>query len=262
MAPRIYTRVGNRRYKRRATYAGGKKFIVATGRFRGPTKVRGGNNDSVSYKPIRTMAWLGSPFPREMMTQFTYAENFTITSTVGAVYNYLFSANSLFDPNVTGTGIQPRFYDTLVGANSTAAPYQSYRVMSSKIAVEAVDVTDSINARGYLGVGLFTSNQTGPSTLAELRARKDFSCKYMGIYTGGKELPQIKKYGDMKTLFGIKDMKDDEETAAAYNGSPTKAGRWCITYVPFNESSTCTIQVLVKITYYVQLFNRNDVSDS
>jgi len=208
------------------------------------------------------MAWLGSPFPREMMTQFTYADNITITSTVGAVYNYLYSTNSLYDPNVTGTGDQPRFFDTLVGANSSSAPYQSYRVLSSKITIEAIDLTDSINARGFVGVGVFPSTVTGPSSLAELRARKDFITKYMGIYTGGKELCTVTRYQDNKTLFGIKDMKDDEETAALYNAPPTKGGRWCISYVPFNETSTAIIHVLVKITYYCQLFNRNDVSNS
>lgn len=211
---------------------------------------------------IQSMAWLGSPFPREMVTQFTYAQQFTITSTVGAPYTYLISANSLFDPDVTSTGTQPRFFDTLVGASSTSAPYRSYRVFGSKIHVEAIDVTDSINARGYVGVGLFTSNQTGPSTLAELRARKDYVSKYIGIYTGGKELLKISRYGDMKTLFGIKDMKDDEETASAYNSSPAKAGRWGITYIPFDESTTNTIRVMLTIKYFVQLFDRNDVSDS
>lgn len=210
----------------------------------------------------RSMAWHNSPFPLEMYTQFTYTDNISITSTIGAPYNYFFSTNSLFDPNVTGIGIQPRFYDTLVGANNTNAPYQYYRVLTSKITVEAIDLSDTINARGYVGVGLFSGNQTGVATLAELRARSDYKMKYMGVYSGGKELCRISRKCKNKDLFGIKDMKDDEETASLYNTSPSKLGRWCISYVPFNETSTVAIHCLVKITYYTQLFSRNDVQDS
>jgi len=211
---------------------------------------------------VRSLAWHGAPFPPQLMTQFTYAENIQITSTVGVPFNYLYSSNSLYDPNVTATGTQPRFFDTMMGANATNAPYQNYRVYKSRITIEAIDLTDSINARGYIGVGFFPSTVTGPSTLAELRARSDFKIKYMGIYTGGKELCKITRVGLNKTIFGIKDMKDDEETQALYNASPAKAGRWCITYIPFNETSTVVIHCMVKITYFCQLFTRNDVQDS
>ena len=70
--------------------------------------------------------------------------------------------------------------------------------------MEAIDVTDSINARGYVGVGWITSGQTGVASLSELRMRSDYKIKYMGIYTGGKELCKVSRFGSIKTLFGIK----------------------------------------------------------
>jgi len=73
---------------------------------------------------------------------------------------------------------------------------------------------------------------------------------------------KLSRYIRIKDLFGIKDMKDDEDTASVYNNSPVKAGRIAISYIPFDETSTRTIQCLVKIRYYVQFFQRNDVSDS
>lgn len=69
---------------------------------------------------MQSMAWHGSPFPRELVTQITYAENLQITSTIGAPSNYLFSSNSLYDPNVSGTGggqsLPPRIAHNSVGA--------------------------------------------------------------------------------------------------------------------------------------------------
>ena len=212
--------------------------------------------------PIRSMNWRGSPFPEVMNTTFTYSEIMTITSTSGVPYNYLFSSNSLYDPNVTGVGTQPRFYDTLVGANNTAAPYQYYRVFSSKITIEAFGLDDALNARGFLGIGFFNTSATGVSSLAEMRQRVDFKTKFVGLYTGGHDLTRMSRVGVNKYLWGIKDMKDDEETAAAYNASPAKGGRWCISWCPANEATTQNIRVLVKIVYKAQLFSRNDVSDS
>ena len=213
-------------------------------------------------QPLRRMSWNGSPFPREMTTQFTYAQSVIISSAAGVPATQAFSTNSLFDPDVTGVGHQPRFYDTLVGGNQTVNPYNMYRVYSSKITIEGMVTTDSISARGFLGLGFFSSSQTSPSTLQEMRERSDYKTRYMGIYTGGKELCKMKRSGANKFLWGIKDMKDDEETAALYNSSPVKAGRWAITYIPFDEASNASMRLMVKIVYTVVLFNLNDVSDS
>lgn len=52
----------------------------------------------------QSIAWGSCPFPRELTTQVTYAENLQITSTAGVPNNYLFSTNGLYDPNITGVG--------------------------------------------------------------------------------------------------------------------------------------------------------------
>jgi len=212
--------------------------------------------------PIRTMAWNGQPFPREMNTTFTYATSVVLNATAGAVASQLFSSNSLYDPDVTGGGAQPRFFDTLVGANATSAPYNNYRVYASKITVEAITTTDSISARGFMGVGFFSSAGTPATTIQEMRERRDYKTRFMGIYTGGRELVRMTRKGANKYLWGIKDMKDDDETAAAYNANPVKAGRWAISYGTFDASSTAVIRLLVKITYYCTLQTMNDVTDS
>jgi hypothetical protein len=51
------------------------------------------------------------------------------TSTAGAIATYFFSANGLFDPNITGTGHQPLGFDTMM------TYYEQYTVLSAKISV-------------------------------------------------------------------------------------------------------------------------------
>lgn len=43
-----------------------------------------------------------------------YAEKVSLTGVAGGSASYIFSANGLFDPNVTGTGHQPRGFDQLM----------------------------------------------------------------------------------------------------------------------------------------------------
>lgn len=64
--------------------------------------------------------------PRWMRADLKYCEQFLITVTAGAVTDQNFRANSLFDPDRTGTGHQPRGFDQL------SAIYNRYRVDSLK----------------------------------------------------------------------------------------------------------------------------------
>lgn len=212
-----------------------------------------------------TVAWSGSPFPRRLTTQITYAENIIFTTTAGVPYNYLFSTGSLYDPNVTSTGGQPRFMDTLCGANNTNAPYSAYRVFGSKITIEAVPGTaqgDVAAMRCFIGIGLFDTTATGPATLAELRARSDFRTKYMGRWDSGRDMCKLSRTMRQADLFDVSDVRDNQELAAAYNASPALDGRWCVTAVCTDSASTQQVQVLVKIVYDVEFFKRNDVPDS
>lgn len=81
-----------------------------------------------------------SLFPARTVRNLRYSDNFQLTTTAGAVASYVFAANSLFDPNVTGTGHQPMGFDQmmvfynhfcvtkakvfLVAANASSTPCQ------------------------------------------------------------------------------------------------------------------------------------------
>lgn len=210
-------------------------------------------------------SWYGSPFGRHMRTKLTYGESVAITSTSGVPFGYLFSIGGLYDPNITGTGGQPRFMDTLCGANGGVAPYNSYRVFGSKIKVTFMPAptgsSDSLGMRGIVGIGLYDSTASAPSTIAELLARKDFKTKFLG-YWYATDHTTITRTCDNATFFDIKDLRDNQETAAAYNANPALDGRWSVLWAPADEVSTRITQAYVSIEYDVEFFKRNDVSDS
>lgn len=74
----------------------------------------------------RNMVSTGIGFPKKLMMTHKYAEVVTLINTSGAFNSYVFSANSIFDPNVTSTGHQPMYFDQLT------ALYNHYVVVGSK----------------------------------------------------------------------------------------------------------------------------------
>ena len=80
-----------------------------------------------------------NPFPPSMICDLQYVDYGTVSST-GATTStgseYAFRLNSLFDPNLTGVGHQPRYFDQLTNI------YQLYRVqvfVSSRVLQAILD---------------------------------------------------------------------------------------------------------------------------
>jgi len=262
-------------YRKKRSSGGRSGFIVKSGVYR-KQQAHGGSllhkygmaGKKIKFKKNQqSIAWGSSPFPRELVTQVTYAENIQITATTGAPNNYLFSTNGLYDSNISGTGAQARFFDTLCGGTGTNAPYYNYRVSASKITVEAIPDGgtgggDTVNMRGYMGIGLFNTTTTGPSSLAEMKMRQDYRTRFIGYWSGGTDFGKLTRYAKMKSVFNIKDIKDDNDLVGDYTANPSKQARWCLTFIPADETTTARLRFLVKIVYYVTFFDRNDVTDS
>lgn len=90
-----------------------------------------------------------------------YSDNRLITPSGANATAYVYSANGLFDPDVTGAGHQPMGFDQLM------ALYEHYTTLQGKITVSFVN--ESAAETGYCGIGLFldASVETVPSKLIE-----------------------------------------------------------------------------------------------
>lgn len=188
-----------------------------------------------------------------------------MTSAVGALIGHTFRANSLYDPNETGTGHQPRFYDTLLGGNNTAAPYGSYIVYGAKISVWFNNVGSSYQGGGLVAVRYRNNTASLASSLDEAIERRTYRVKQMGSsVSGSPTLTKISIYVPMSKVFGVskRGILDDAETyGAAYNANPTKVAHFDVIFQPA-IAGTSTIYFSCKIVYYAKLLAKNDVADS
>lgn len=223
-------------------------------------------------KPSKISAAMGTsygavaaPFPQKMYTVFSYSEDFQLTNAVAQVpVSYTFRGNSINDPNKTGVGIQPRYYDTLLGADGTAAPYQRYRVLASQITVKAFARNTSLTPgyNGLLSVTPVRGAVTGPSTITEMRERAFAKCVPVSSLQSWKPYT-VSNFMKTKTMFGIKDTSSWDTLDAAYNGNPASAWDWIISMCPIGQADAgMNFDFLVSIKYYVALTTFNDVADS
>lgn len=78
----------------------------------------------------------------------------TLTPSSGTLVTHIFSANSLYDPNVTTTGHQPLGFDQLM------LMYQYYTVIGAKIRV----TFNNVNNQDPALIGIYCKNDTATST--------------------------------------------------------------------------------------------------
>jgi len=103
-------------------------------------------NDFQSVSRTFNLGPLG--FPKMLKAVHRYRENIRLTTPVSTTYIiHSFSCNGMYDPNISGVGHQPLYFDQL------AAVYNHYTVIGSKITITMVTPgpTDG-GARCYLNV--------------------------------------------------------------------------------------------------------------
>lgn len=92
-------------------------------------------------RPLRNKAivYAGNGFPARMRMVHKYADTVAITVTTGGGlgYRYRFSCNGMYDPDKTGTGHQPLFFDQM------ADLYNHYTVVGSKIEVRFISANST-----------------------------------------------------------------------------------------------------------------------
>lgn len=111
----------------------------------------------------------GGPWPVQKFCTLTYDDIVQVSYTAGSG-NFVFSTNGMYDPNITGIGHQPLYFDQL------GAIYNHYTVLSSNIEVQPMGSTVSKDYHMTLHVddnGVDAGS--GPATVASRPGAKSIS---------------------------------------------------------------------------------------
>lgn len=180
-------------------------------------------------------------FPSELVTRLRYNDTIELTLGVSGVVGHTFRMNSLFDPDLTGTGHQPYYFDQL------AALYQRYGVLSGKITCEFMPVTDAIALAQPVGpivVGMRTDeNGSFSTTLSTMMEEAVSTTTLIGGGNGGNNKAVMSKTFDPKRDLGIG--FDDDTLMAATNANPSSV--WFASCMAANVGQSITGKVLLKV---------------
>ncbi len=187
--------------------------------------------------------------PDSVRVTLRYNEILAPATTLGSLYSYQYRGNSVFDPNYTGTGVQPAYYD------QWSNMYTSYVVLSSRIKLEFVAL---VAGSAPCLAGVYPAYNTSLGTAAVDCA----SNRYAKSATTGQagNIVRVDLSDSMSTaqMFGVDPLAvitDDGYSGSG--GNPSAAATWYWTIFAQAESGTSTMSGNIRVTieYDVKFFD-------
>lgn len=187
------------------------------------------------------MLW--DPFPARATALLRYNETIALTNTAGLAAHYIFRANSIFDPNFTGTGHQP------YGHDSYQAIYNHYKVNYATIVITPVYAAD-----GMIGCTI-TDDTTVNSSYDNVKEVKNTVMRPMGA-NGTPD--KIVQYYNKNQVFE----ENADGCGANFGANPTE-GAFFDVWVTAKDTTTVDVFNLnISITYNVSFWELKDLGES
>lgn len=202
------------------------------------------------------------PFKRSHVVTLRYSQNVNLSSTTGSFVVNTFNVNSCNDPDGTGTGHQPRYFDTLCGADGGSAPYLKYRVLGAKITCRFVNDNGSAGSIGDVGMTPRLASAGSPDDADAAAERLGSVSTILGVADSGNSVKTLSKNISIKRWLGVKDLKDNSGTLAVYNANPSDLVKCDVWYQPLDGATTTSVYCRVYIDMIVQFTERAEVAGS
>jgi hypothetical protein len=194
-------------------------------------------------------------FPEKGRFRMRYADSFSlVTTTVPS--SQVMNLNSLYDPDSTGTGHQPRYFDTLVGATGGAQPYSQYRVLSCRFIVKFNTVAS--NTTAFVAARV-RNNNGSVSSFSSSQQYAEWPHTQYTTLTGAGGLGgmcTMEKTVNMAVASGK--MLRDGTLSAAYNASPANLIQLELSTIAYDASTSLTVNVFVELIFDCELYDLNE----
>lgn len=202
---------------------------------------------------IVTIPWSLGTMPPQFRTKLRYTGQVTITTSALSAGNgyWLFSANGMYDPDTSGTGTQPWFFDQMMGM------YAHYRVISSRIKVQFMNAAN-VNYQ----YALFKDDDTTSATTTNI----NLACQRAGMRASGyfngsvKTPPSVSAYWSAAKTFGG-DPASNEELWGNAGGNPNEQTYYVIQIQDLSGAAT-DVQCKVDMEFWAEFFELASVPAS
>lgn len=212
--------------------------------------------------------------PDRTFIKLVYADNLSVSPTAfGATMGQvLYKGNGLFDPQVALGGHQPRGFDEWCGGDGIGW-YKRFRVHGSKINVRFQGKGDTSNVDNGPMLGLCPhQDAANAAALLSNSPRMIIASEYpyfrlfwpRNLVQANCGQGSAKHFFSTAKMFGVgkQQVKDDISYAGDTGTDPAKTWLWGIYGQWTDEGHTLGIQIQIKVTYYVEFFDRSYVNTS
>jgi len=197
-------------------------------------------------------------FPDKFRTRLRYCDTIQFTAAGGAAQANTFRLNSIYDPDLSGSGHQPMYHDTL------ALIYGKYRVLGARIKVDFAMRSPPTLAGVEYGptvVGVITSanNSLQSSGSNQLLEQNNNSVKILGDKGGSAAV--VTCYQEYKPWRDIGNGQIDDTSASSFGNNPAQVFH---AHIFKNDSGTASAAVTAYVTieYEVEVFQRLEAATS
>lgn len=230
-------RSGSRSKQRRRVSRSSSSLVRAPARRAGGYLWGPGNNYLSKYF---------DPFPAKAHYVLRYSDQITLNPTAGAVANYHFRANSIYDPDVTGVGHQPYGHDNLQNI------YKSYVVDKAVMTLIPTQFGNTVATYGARVAG-----DTDSGSFHLIRESKGVTMATTAI--GAAPAPISRSYQRNK-MWPI-----EKDSSAEFGANPAidaETKFHIFMQGPNGTTDPGSIDYMVNITYYVTCFDLKQLAGS
>ncbi len=206
-----------------------------------------------------TMLPRGDPFPMRANHNLRYGQALTLTAGSTGTYGteQVMRLNSVFDPDLTGTGHQPYGFDTL------ASIYTKYKVFAITAEISFSDPS----ADGLI-VSVAFQSPGNPITITG--ASPDTVMERPGTWSQrlnntGSQTAVLKQHFPLWQLAGCTKMQfeaDIDVYSSATSNNPNRTPYIRIAVAALDQASTPTVRCQVIILYHTEFYDRTTLAQS
>jgi len=158
----------------------------------------------------------------------------------------VYSLNSLFDPDVTGTGHQPMRFD------NWKAFYENYIVIGASVKVQYIPIQDDSTDAIPIVWGMRVSRASTGIADYQASAEQDNGPYTLTSDRGSIGVSTLTARWSAKKFFNCTSLKDNmDRFGAAVTASPTEQAYLHVFAQDLNESVTVTLKILTTIDFHV-----------
>lgn len=195
----------------------------------------------------------GAGFPDKIFVKLKYVENYTFLTSSQPYYNYIWRGNSVYDPNYTGTGHQPLYFDQY------ATIYQRYRVHAVKQILEI----SNYGTQDMVVSTILHSTDVTPWTSLSPMLEQTGARSSKVIPIANQYPTRIKYFVKSRVALGVSKVEyNDVSYASLVTTNPSREFYIHNNFTPSNGTADMGCNVISRMVYYVEFFDRKDIAQS